>query len=287
MARKLTDDGRVFIVAEIGANHNQKIETAIQLVLAAANSGADAVKIQMYTPDDLTLDRPDWKMNSGPWKGRSLYELYKETCMPYSFIPVLQGVAKEVGIALFTSVYAPETVDIAEKYDFPYYKTASFEIGYEDLHKRLAKTGKPIFISMGNADFPTIWKTLQIYRGNRDVYLLKSVPKYPALPEEYNLMTLYDIAKYVQGRIGISDHSYGFSSVVAIASVVSGARVIETHIMTDTKCPDAIVSRIHGELCQYVSNIRSAEKVMGKCFYGGESILTRKVVDGRSVRVPL
>jgi pseudaminic acid synthase len=285
MARKLTDDGRVFIVAEIGANHNQKIETAIQLVLAAKEAGADAVKIQMYTPDDLTLNRPDWVMGKGPWVGQTLYELYEKTCMPYSFIPTLQEVARGINIALFTSVYAPETVDIAEGYDFPYYKTASFEIGYEDLHKRLAKTGKPVFISMGNAEFTTVWKTLQFYRGNKDVYLLKSVPKYPADPSEYNLMTLYDIAKYVQGRVGLSDHST--SVTAAIAAVCAGARIIEAHLTTEWDAPDMSVSRFSDSFADLVKRIREAEKVMGKCFYGGESILTRKVVDGRSVRVPL
>jgi pseudaminic acid synthase len=200
-----------------------------------------------------------------------------------------------------TSVYAPETVDIAEKYDFPYYKTASFEIGYTELHERLAKTKKPVFISMGNAEFTTVWKTLQIYRGNKDVYLLKSVPKYPADPSEYNLMTLYDIAKYVQGRVGLSDHS--LSVTAAIASVCAGARIVEAHLITNCNGPDESVSRYPQYFSTYVSLIREAEKVMGKCFYGGESIIERRYYPagrieiesldlvrspvGRSVRVPV
>jgi len=271
------------IVAEMSCNHCQDFGKALDIVKAAKWAGADAVKVQMFTPD-LALKGDTKKLKGGLWDGMTLHELYSIACMPYEWIPTLRDVAEKLGLLFFTSVYDPETVDIAEENGNPVYKISSFEIGHEALLKRVARTKKPIILSTGQADFKDIYAAKRIIRseGNKNLYFLHCVSNYPAKPEDMNLMTLMDLGRYCNGRTGISDHSRGI--VVPTVAASLGVRIIEKHIKVDNSGLDARFSLTPEAFRDMVLAVRTAEKVMGKVSYGGERVINHTKVNGRMVR---
>jgi sialic acid synthase SpsE len=275
---------KTFIIAEMGASHCQDFNRAVSLILAAKNVGADAIKIQMFTADDMT--KKGYIIPDGTWKDMDLYELYSKISLPYEWIPTLKSVAENLGLVFFTSVYHPDTVDLAEELGNPIYKVSSFELVYDDLLARIAKTGKPVILSTGMAEFTEIHHALQILRDSRkNIHLLHCISKYPAKPEDMNLRTLYDLSRYCMGRVGLSDHSKSLT-VPAIA-VNFGAKIIEKHLTLDDRGGyDGSYALTPLEFKFMVDCIREAEKVDGAVKYGGEKKFRRQCVEGRMIRVP-
>lgn len=262
----------VFIIAEISANHNQSFERAKELVKTACQCGVDAIKLQTYTPDTLTINCSNkWfqvKVNPA-WKGRTLYQLYKETYTPWYWQPELKKIAESYGVILFSTPYDGTAVDFLEKMNVPVYKIASFEIGDMELLKKVAKTKKPVIISRGMASFKELKSAISILKKNgaSKIAVLHCVSSYPAKPEEMNLATISDIKKRFRVVTGLSDHTPG--TIAAITSVALGASVIEKHftLKRSQGGPDAAFSLEPAEMKQLVQNIREAEKAIGKVQY--------------------
>ena len=272
------------VIAEIGASHNQDFSTAIELVLAAKQAGADAVKVQMYRPGSLTIksDDPRFQIRSGPWSGQTLWELYEKTCMPYDWVPILKNVAESLGLFFFTTVYDTETVGIAEEMGIASYKISSFEIDHLELIDRVAQTGKRVYLSCGCGGFPDIWKAVSTIRKyHKNLCLMHCVSKYPAKPEDMNLRTLLELGRYTKGDVGLSDHTE--STVIPAIAVSMGARCIEKHIGMSpggidhfAMWPDAFKEMVHA--------IREAEVSQGVIHIGGSSQYRRQLVEGKLVR---
>ena len=276
---------RVIAVAEMSANHCQRFDTAVQIVLAAHWAGADAVKVQMFTPDSMTLNSRDdeFIVKDGPWKGKSLYELYTAGAMPYEWVPKLKEIAEELGMFFFTSVYDLDTVDICEEMGMPAYKISSFEIPYLPLIEKVAKTGKTVVMSTGMASFEEKWKALRTARNHtKDIWMLHCVSQYPAQPKDMNLRTIMEIGRYCQGKCGLSDHSLGIS--VPVTAVGMGARMIEKHIKVNNYGLDAGFSLTPDEFCAMIQAVRTAEESIGTCFHGGEKKYRRLERDGKWIR---
>ena len=276
---------RVIVVAEMSANHCQRFDTAVKVILAAHWAGADAVKIQMFTPDDMTLNSTDdeFIVKDGLWKGKSLYELYSESCMPYEWVPKLKDIAEELGMFFFTSVYDLDTVDVCEEMGMQAYKISSFEIPYLPLIEKVAKTGKTVIISTGMATFAEKWAALRTARNHtKDVWLLHCVSQYPANPKDMNLRTIMELGRYCSGRCGLSDHTLGIT--VPVMSVGMGARMIEKHIKVNNDGLDSGFSLTPEEFRGMVQAVRIAEDSIGTCFHGGEQKYRRVEQDGRWIR---
>jgi sialic acid synthase SpsE len=266
---------RVIVVAEMSANHCQRFDTAVQIVLAAHWAGADAVKVQMFTPDSMTLNSTDdeFIVKDGLWKGKSLYELYSAGCMPYEWVPKLKD----------TSVYDLDTVDVCEEMGMPAYKISSFEVPYLPLIEKAAKTGKTVIISTGMADYEEKWKALRTARNHtKDVWLLHCVSQYPAQPKDMNLRTIMELGRYCSGRCGLSDHTLGIT--IPVMSVGMGARMIEKHLKVNNNGLDAGFSLTPAEFSDMVSAVRVAEDSIGTCFHGGEKKYRRVERDGKWIR---
>lgn len=267
------NDFPVYIVAEISANHNNRIEDAIKLIRISKRIGADAVKLQTYTPDTLTLDIDNKnfqiKMKS-PWKGESLYRLYQKAFMPWDWQPRLKSIADQLKIDLFSSAFDSTSVDLLERINVPIHKIASFEIVDIPLIKKMAKTGKPLLISTGMASLSEIKLALKtaVNNGSRGVALLKCTSAYPAPPEEMNLQTIPDMIRRFNVPIGLSDHSLG--SIIPVAAVSMGASIIEKHITLSRKIigPDNAFSMEPKEFKDMIINIRMIEKAKGTNSYG-------------------
>lgn len=276
---------KVFVVAEMSANHCQRFDMAVQIMLAAHWAGADAVKVQMFTPDGMTLNSRDdeFIIKDGPWQGKSLYELYSAACMPYEWVPKLKEIAEELGLFFFTSVYDLDTVDVCEEMGMPAYKISSFEIPCIPLIEKVAKTGKTVIISTGMAGFEEKWKALRTARNHtKDVWLLHCVSQYPAPAKDMNLRTITELGRYCQGRCGISDHSLGIT--VPIMSVAMGARMIEKHLKVNNYGLDSGFSLTPLEFSDMVKSVREAEESIGVCFHGGKKQFRRVERDGRWIR---
>lgn len=272
------------VVAEIGANHNQDFATAVKLILAAKWAGADAVKVQMFRPDDLTIDSDasEFQIAEGPWAG-SLYKLYQKACMPYEWIPTLKAIAEDLGLFFFTTIYHPRTVEVAEEWEIPAYKISSFEITYLELIEAVAKTKKPLIISLGTAEFTQMWAAIKAIRPyHKNFWLLHCLSKYPARPEELNLRTIYDISRYCHGQVGLSDHTLS-TSIPAVAASMD-ARIIEKHLKISNDCLDAEFSLWPHEFAQMVKNVHEARKALGSIKYGITKQFQRKLFNGRMVR---
>ncbi len=250
------------VIAEISGNHCRDYNKAVALVMAAKAAGADAVKIQMFTPDGMTLDSDKKHFRAvGLWDTK-LYDLYKETAMPYDWIPKLQTVAQECGIELFTSVYDLDSLAKAEEFGMPRYKIASFEINYTELLEAVARTGKPIIVSTGTATEEEIRTAVKIL-GNPT--LLKCVSKYPNNLDDLNLATIQDMKDRFGCSVGFSDHTPGiFAAPMAIAA---GAEVIEKHITLEKTGPDGTFSLTPEEFCAMMEAINCAKLCMGKVSY--------------------
>ncbi len=267
-------DKEVFIIAELSANHNQKFELAKKGVQVAYEAGCNAIKLQTYTPDSLTLDIKDERFKAGDiWSDEYLYDLYKRACMPYEWHQPLKEYANKLGILLFSSPFDKEAVDILEDIDVPAYKIASFEITDIPLIRYAASKGKPIIISTGVGEAEDIKLAVSTCKsvGNENIVLLKCTSAYPAKPENMNLLTIPDMKKRFGTEVGLSDHTIGNDAV--IASVALGARVIEKHFTPDEKIktPDDAFSLSPAQLREMVASVRNTEKMLGSIKYDGKS----------------
>lgn len=262
----------VFIIAELSANHGGKITTAIDTIKAAKRSGADAIKLQTYTADTITLDadNEDFIIQGGTiWDNKRLYDLYKEAYLPWEWHEELFKVAKEEGLVCFSSPFDKTAVDFLEDLNCPIYKIASFEITDIPLIEYVASKGKPMIMSTGIAEYEDIKLAIETCRkaGNDDLTLLKCTSSYPAPIEEANLVMMKRFAKDFGVKVGLSDHTLGITTPVV--SVAMGATVIEKHFILDRSVggPDASFSLDEREFTEMVSAVRQAEKAIGKETY--------------------
>lgn len=271
----------VFIIAELSANHNGSLDVAKETIRAAKRAGADAIKLQTYTADTITIDcrKDDFKIKGTIWEDKYLYDLYKEAYTPWEWHKELFDTAKEEGLVCFSSPFDKTAVDFLEELGNPIYKIASFEITDVPLIEYAASKGKPMIISTGIATEEDIELALDAcYRmGNKDVTLLKCTSSYPAPIEEANLVMIRDMAERYRVVTGLSDHTIG--STAPIAAVCLGARVIEKHFILDRSIggPDASFSMNEAEFNEMVKAVREAEKAIGVVDY----TLTDKQLKGR------
>jgi len=272
----------VFIIAELSANHNGSIKTAIETVRAAKRAGADCIKLQTFTADTITLDsnKEDFKINQGTlWDGQYLYDLYKSTHLPWEWHKELMDVAKEEGLICFSSPFDPTSVEFLETLNVPAYKIASFEITDIPLIELVASKGKPVIISTGIAEINDIKSAIEACKkkGNNDIALLKCTSSYPAPIEEANLNMIKDLSERFNVISGLSDHTMG--STVPIVATVLGAKIIEKHFITNRSIggPDASFSMNEQEFTGMVKAIREAENAIGEVDYK----LTEKQKKGR------
>jgi len=261
-----------FIIAELSANHNQKLEVALDTVRAAKDTGADAIKLQHYTPDTITLDsdKSYFQITQGTiWDGTTLYKLYQSAYMPWEWTDKIMNLADKLGLVCFSSPFDFSAVDFLEKLNVPAYKIASFEITDIPLIEYVASKGKPVIISNGIAELEDLQLAIDTCRkaGNNDIVILKCTSGYPAPLEEVNLVTIPDIAKRFNVIAGLSDHTLGIS--VSVASVALGAKIIEKHFILDKALggPDASFSLEPKEFTAMVTAVREVEKAMGTVNY--------------------
>ena len=260
-----------FIVAELSANHGHKLEVALESVRAAKEAGADAVKIQTYTADTITLncDADDFKVKGTLWDGRTLYDLYQEAYTPWEWHQAIFDEAKKCGLICFSTPFDKTAVDFLEDLGNPIMKIASFEITDIPLIEYAAKKGKPMVISTGIAMLEDIELAVNTCRnvGNNDITLLKCTSSYPAPIEDANLLTMVDMKRRYGVKVGLSDHSIGYD--VAIAAVALGATLVEKHFILDRSIggPDAVFSMEIGEFAAMVKSIRNVEKAVGNADY--------------------
>jgi pseudaminic acid synthase len=273
----------VMIVAELSANHNQDINIAIETIKAAKKCGADAIKLQTYTPDTITIDcdKPLFRIEQGTvWDGTNLYDLYKKAYTPWEWHDELFNAAHEEGLICFSSPFDPSAVDFLEKFNPPAYKIASFEITDIPLISYIASKKRPLIISTGIAGEEDIQLALKTCydQNNRDIILLKCTSSYPAPVDEMNLNTIPDMARRFNHHVGLSDHSLGIA--MPAAAVALGARVIEKHLILRKSIggPDAGFSLEPEQFSQMVETVRTVEKALGKVNYqlSPSSIKNRK-----------
>lgn len=266
--------GSVFIIAEMSANHCGDMDLAKKIIAAAKDAGADAVKIQTYTADTITIDskRDEFRIRGGLWDGRFLYELYQKASTPWEWQPKLKAFADEICIPLFSTPFDKTAVDFLEKMDVPMYKIASFEAFDYPLIRYAAKCGKPMIISVGVSTLEEIQGAIDACKevGNNDITILKCTSAYPAKLEDMNLLTIRDMIDRFgpQGvRIGLSDHSMSIEPVVA--AVALGARVVEKHFTLDRALggEDSGFSLNADEFAAMVAAVRRTEKALGSVSY--------------------
>jgi N-acetylneuraminate synthase len=267
---RMVGPGRpVYIIAELSANHRQKFENAVQLIEAARAAGADAVKLQTYTPETITLcsNREEFRIAGGTlWDGRTLYELYQEAFTPWDWQPKLKVLANAAGLALFSSPFDESAVAFLEQMDVPAYKLASFELVDIPLIRRMAHTGKPLIMSTGMSTLEEIAEAVRAAReaGATQIALLKCNSAYPSPPEEMNLRTIPELARKFQAVSGLSDHTLGIA--VPVTAVALGACIIEKHLTLSRSDggPDAAFSLQPNEFQAMVEAVRFAERSLGK-----------------------
>lgn len=266
---------KTFIVAELSANHGHRLEVALESVRAAKEAGADAVKIQTYTADTITLncDADDFKVKGTLWDGRTLYDLYQEAYTPWEWHQAIFDEAKKCGLSCFSTPFDKTAVDFLEGLDNPIMKIASFEITDIPLIEYAAKKGKPMVISTGIAmpeDIELAVKTCKD-AGNDDITLLKCTSSYPAPIEDANLKTMVDMKERYGVKVGLSDHTMGYD--VAVAAVALGATLVEKHFILDRSIggPDAQFSMEKDEFALMVKSIRNVEKALGSVNYPTDS----------------
>jgi pseudaminic acid synthase len=262
-----------YVIAEMSANHGQKFDHAVEIVHAAKDAGADAVKLQTYTPDTITIqsDRSCFQVGGGTlWDGRKLYDLYAEACTPWEWQPRLKKLAEGLGMDLFSSAFDSTAVDFLEGMGVRAHKVASFELVDIPLIRRMASTGKPLIMSTGMATVEEIGEALQSARsaGAAQIALLKCTSAYPAPAEEMNLRTIPEMARRFGVPVGLSDHTRGIAAPVA--AVVLGACIIEKHLTLSrsTPGPDSAFSLEPHEFKAMVHAVRTAEKALGEVHFG-------------------
>ena len=273
--RKISTLDPPYVIAEMSANHNGNIDTAYKIIDMAKACGADAVKMQTYTPDTITMDikSPEFKIDGGLWDGRYLYDLYGEAYTPWSWHKPLFEYSKKIGITIFSSPFDNTAVDLLEDLGIPAYKIASCEAIDLPLIKYVAQTGKPMIISTGMADVQEIQEAVEAARegGCIELAILHCVSGYPAPAEDYNLRTLLDMRQKFGLVTGLSDHT--IDNTIAIASVALGASIIEKHVTLDRNGggPDDSFSLEAKELEELCLNSKTAWESLGKIDYGLKS----------------
>lgn len=267
--RVIGNDDKVFVIAELSANHNQNYDLAVESIKAIKECGADAVKIQTYTADTITIDCDNdyFQIKQGTiWDGTTLYNLYKQAYTPWEWQPKLKKIAEDLGLIFFSSPFDKTAVDFLEELNIPVYKVASFEIVDIPLIEYIASKKKPVIISTGISTEREIEEAVDacLRMGNNNIALLKCTSEYPAPIEAANLSTIKYLCEKFNLVIGLSDHTLGLD--VPIASVAFGARIIEKHFILDRKIggPDASFSLEPQEFKQMVASIRNVEKAIGK-----------------------
>jgi N-acetylneuraminate synthase len=269
--KQVGKDQPVFIVAELSANHNKDFERAVRLVQAAKEVGADAVKLQTYTPDTITIDCDNacFQIKGTIWEGRGLHELYGEAYTPWEWHPKLKEIANGLGMELFSSPFDHTAVNFLNEMDMPAYKIASCELIDLPLIRRVAQTGKPVLLSTGMATLGEIDEAVRTFReaGGREMALLKCTSAYPARPEDMNLRTIPHLREAFGLPVGLSDHTLGVA--VPVAAVSLGACIVEKHLtLTRTvPGPDSSFSLEPHEFGTMVDAIRTAEKSLGEVRY--------------------
>jgi pseudaminic acid synthase len=263
--------GSVFVIVEVSANHNRQFDLAVRLIETAKECGADAVKFQAYTPDTLTInaDHPCFQIKHPHWGGQTLYELYKKAYTPWKWFKKLKKVADDLGILFFATAFDKTSVDFLEELNVRLHKISSFELIDLPLIEYVAKTKKPLILSTGMATISEIEEAVNTARraGAKEIILLRCVSSYPAKPEEMNLKTIPYMKELFGCSVGLSDHSLGIGA--SICAVALGADVIEKHftLSREIKTPDSFFSIEPEELKELVTNIRIAEKALGKVYY--------------------
>ncbi len=269
--RRIGSGYPVYIVAEMSANHNQSFEQALQIIEAAKAVGADAIKLQTYTADTLTIrcDNEHFRIKGTIWNGRTLYDLYRDAYTPWEWQPRLKEYANSIGLDLFSTPFDDTAVKFLEEMNVPAYKIASFEIVDLPLVTEVARTGKPIIISTGMASLSEIEEVVSVIRaeGSGGLALLKCTSSYPALPEEMNLKTIPHLSDTFKVPAGLSDHTLG--SEVAVAAVALGACIVEKHftISREDIGPDSAFSLEPSEFKEMVKAIRTVERALGEISY--------------------
>lgn len=270
-----------YIIAEVSGNHNGSLQRAKDLIQVANDAGADAVKLQTYTPDSLTLDshKADFTLTEGTWKERNLYELYKEAQTPYSWLPELFSYAQHLGLTIFSSPFDIDGVRVLEDLQAPAYKIASNEMTDWPLVEAVVNTQKPVIMSTGTSTKEQVKQTIDFieHLGGRDrLVVLHCVSAYPAPPEDMHLNTMRDIEESFGVLTGLSDHSLG--TATAVAAVPLGACVIEKHITLnrDDGGPDSSFSLEPEELKQLCHDVNWAWESLGSVVYGGDTNLRNK-----------
>jgi len=271
--REIGSNTPCFIIAELSANHNGSLETALDSIKAAKRAGADAIKLQTYRPDTITLNvkTPDFLVSQGTiWDGKYLYDLYQEAYTPWEWHSQLFEAAEKQGLLCFSSPFDKTAVDLLESLKAPAYKIASFEITDIPLIEYTASKGKPIIISTGIAEIEDIKLAVDACRkvGNDQIVLLKCTSSYPAPINEANVVMIEDLAVRFKTIAGLSDHTMGIT--VPIVAISFGAKVIEKHFMIDRSIggPDASFSLTEQEFTSMVKAVREAEEAIGKVDYG-------------------
>ncbi len=271
--RNIGQEYPVYIVAEMSANHGQNFERAVDILRAAKESGADAIKLQTFTPDAHTIksDRDCFRVGGGTlWDGRTLYDLYAEAYMPWDWQTKLQSIANEIGLDFFSAAVDVTSIDFLETLNVPVHKITSFELVDLALIKKMAYTGKPLVISTGMATLAEIEEaviTAQV-AGAKQIVLLKCNSSYPAPPVEMNLRTIPHLSETFGLPVGLSDHTVGIAT--SVAAVAMGACIIEKHftISRSLPGPDSAFSMEPAEFKAMVDAIRITEKAMGQVTYG-------------------
>lgn len=270
--RRINADSPVFIVAELSANHNQDFNRAIEIIHAAKEAGADAIKLQTYTADTITIDCDDpcFQINEGTiWDGTTLYKLYQEAYTPWEWQPRLMEEANKLGMECFSSPFDFTSVDFLEEMNVPAYKIASYEINDIPLIRKIARLHKPMIFATGIAYPEDINRALSVCReeGNEDILLLKCVSSYPTPYEAVNLNVIPTLASTYDCIAGISDHTMG--TIVSAGAVALGAKMIEKHftLKRSDGGPDSAFSMEPEEFAKMVSEVRILEKALGSHEY--------------------
>jgi pseudaminic acid synthase len=272
--RAIGPEHSVYTIAELSANHNQDFDKAVRIIEAAKNAGADAVKLQTYTPDTMTLhsNEKPFQIGGGTlWDGRNLYELYGEAYTPWDWQPRLKKIANDLGLDLFSSPFDATAVDFLEEMNVPVYKLASFELVDLPLIQKMARTGKPLIMSTGMAAMEEIEEAVRTARaaaGATQIVLLKCTSAYPAPPEEMNLRTIPELARRFDVPVGLSDHTMGITAPVA--AVALGACIIEKHLTLSRSDPgpDSAFSLEPHEFKAMVEAVHVAKKALGEIHFG-------------------
>jgi pseudaminic acid synthase len=287
---RLIGPGRpVYVIAEVSANHGQRFERAVEIIDAAKEGGADAVKLQTYTPDTMTIDcrGEPFLIRGTPWDGRVLHELYGEASTPWEWHPRLKAAALERGLDIFSTPFDPTAVEFLERLEMPAHKVASFEVVDLPLLRAVGATGKPVILSTGMATLAEIEEAVVTLRqaGCRQLALLKCTSAYPASPRDMNLRTIPALSAAFDVPVGLSDHTLG--PAVPVAAVALGASIIEKHLTISRADggPDAAFSLEPGEFKDMVHAVRTAEAALGDVRYGAGAEEAKSLVFRRSLFV--